>query len=142
MVFSILCVCCVYVFISFFFFKQKTAYELRISDLSSDVCSSDLTRTVMVAAPQLALEAAAKVARAAGVTPVILGDAIEGEAREVATVMAGIASQVRRHAPPAGVPCVLLAGERRSVVGGTRGAVGVDLGGGSINKKKSKINTS
>src|SRR3546814_4797258 len=27
---------------SFFFFKQKTAYELRISDWSSDVCSSDL----------------------------------------------------------------------------------------------------
>src|SRR3546814_6721634 len=33
------CVCCV-----FFFFKQKTAYELRISDWSSDVCSSDLGR--------------------------------------------------------------------------------------------------
>src|SRR3546814_4412097 len=30
------------VFISFFFFKQKTAYEMRISDWSSDVCSSDL----------------------------------------------------------------------------------------------------
>src|SRR3546814_8182159 len=29
----------------FFFFKQKTAYEMRISDWSSDVCSSDLTRT-------------------------------------------------------------------------------------------------
>src|SRR3546814_15953828 len=29
-------------FISFFFFKQKTAYEVRISDWSSDVCSSDL----------------------------------------------------------------------------------------------------
>src|SRR3546814_13545660 len=29
-------------FISFFFFKQKTAYEMRISDWSSDVCSSDL----------------------------------------------------------------------------------------------------
>src|SRR3546814_5162642 len=28
----------------FFFFKQKTAYEMRISDLSSDVCSSDLTQ--------------------------------------------------------------------------------------------------
>src|SRR3546814_4139955 len=28
----------------FFFFKQKTAYELRISDWSSDVCSSDLTK--------------------------------------------------------------------------------------------------
>src|SRR3546814_3614287 len=28
--------------VAFFFFKQKTAYELRISDWSSDVCSSDL----------------------------------------------------------------------------------------------------
>src|SRR3546814_5668863 len=32
----------------FFFFKQKTAYELRISDWSSDVCSSDLIRKVTV----------------------------------------------------------------------------------------------
>src|SRR3546814_20506743 len=31
------------VFVFFFFFKQKTAYEMRISDWSSDVCSSDLT---------------------------------------------------------------------------------------------------
>src|SRR3546814_16690952 len=31
---------------SFFFFKQKTAYELRISDWSSDVCSSDLHHVV------------------------------------------------------------------------------------------------
>src|SRR3546814_7892163 len=30
---------------SFFFFKQKTAYEMRISDWSSDVCSSDLVET-------------------------------------------------------------------------------------------------
>src|SRR3546814_11257514 len=39
--------CCVTCFLSycylfFFFFKQKTAYEMRISDWSSDVCSSDL----------------------------------------------------------------------------------------------------
>jgi len=73
------------------------------------------TRTVMVATPQMALEAAAKVARAAGVMPLILGDAIEGEAREVATVMAGIASQVRRHGQPAGVPCVLLSGGETTV---------------------------
>src|SRR3546814_8439523 len=33
---------CVIVFVLFFFFKQKTAYEMRISDWSSDVCSSDL----------------------------------------------------------------------------------------------------
>src|SRR3546814_10489388 len=31
-----------YSFLYFFFFKQKTAYEMRISDWSSDVCSSDL----------------------------------------------------------------------------------------------------
>src|SRR3546814_9494504 len=31
--------------ISFFFFKQKTAYEMRISDWSSDVCSSDLNKS-------------------------------------------------------------------------------------------------
>src|SRR3546814_12856351 len=34
---------------SFFFFKQKTAYEVRISDWSSDVCSSDLTDVFVVA---------------------------------------------------------------------------------------------
>src|SRR3546814_3908875 len=31
----------------FFFFKQKTAYEMRISDWSSDVCSSDLRRLML-----------------------------------------------------------------------------------------------
>src|SRR3546814_5793841 len=36
---SVMCLLCV---MMFFFFKQKTAYEMRISDWSSDVCSSDL----------------------------------------------------------------------------------------------------
>src|SRR3546814_11354446 len=40
----------------FFFFKQKTAYEMRISDWSSDVCSSDLCRApASLASPALAL---------------------------------------------------------------------------------------
>src|SRR3546814_3396850 len=34
--------CLIVCFLLFFFFKQKTAYEMRISDWSSDVCSSDL----------------------------------------------------------------------------------------------------
>src|SRR3546814_8262143 len=38
-------VCCVFFF--FFFCKQKTAYELRISDWSSDVCSSDLVGAIL-----------------------------------------------------------------------------------------------
>ena len=69
----------------------------------------------MVAAPQLSLEAAAEIARKAGVTPVILGDAIEGEAREVAMVHAGIARQVKRHGQPATRPCVLLSGGETTV---------------------------
>jgi glycerate 2-kinase len=71
--------------------------------------------TVLVATPQMALEAAAAVARAAGVTPVILGDAIEGEAREVAKVHAGIARQVARHGQPAAAPAVLLSGGETTV---------------------------
>jgi hydroxypyruvate reductase len=76
-----------------------------------------LTRaeTIMVATPQRSLEAAAEVARAAGFTPVILGDAIEGEAREVAKVMAGIALQVARHRQPAAAPAVLLSGGETTV---------------------------
>src|SRR3546814_4200008 len=35
------------IFMFFFFFKQKTAYELRISDWSSDVCSSDLREEIL-----------------------------------------------------------------------------------------------
>src|SRR3546814_14480420 len=37
---------CVWLCFFFFFFKQKTAYEMRISDWSSDVCSSDLSAQV------------------------------------------------------------------------------------------------
>jgi len=73
------------------------------------------TELHMVATPQMSLEAAAEVARKAGVTPVILGDAIEGEAREVAIVHAGIARQVKRHGQPAGMPCVLLSGGETTV---------------------------
>jgi glycerate 2-kinase len=73
------------------------------------------TELHMVATPQMSLEAAAATARNAGITPVILGDAIEGEAREVAIVHAGIARQVKRHGQPANKPCVLLSGGETTV---------------------------
>jgi len=73
------------------------------------------TETILVATPQMALEAAAEVARARGITPVILGDAIEGEARDVARVHAGIASQAARHGQPMATPCVLLSGGETTV---------------------------
>jgi hydroxypyruvate reductase len=73
------------------------------------------TELHMIATPQMSLEAAAHVARRAGITPLILGDAIEGESREVAMVHAGIARQVRRHGQPATAPCVLLSGGETTV---------------------------
>jgi hydroxypyruvate reductase len=75
----------------------------------------DKAETTVIATPQASLEAAAAVARESGLTPVILGDAIEGEARDVAKVMAGIALQVRRHGQPAPPPCVLLSGGETTV---------------------------
>lgn len=67
-------------------------------------------QTRFVADPQTALEAAARVARMAGFEAHILGAAIEGEARDVATVMAGIAHQVATHNQPFDPHCVLISG--------------------------------
>jgi glycerate 2-kinase len=72
-------------------------------------------RTVVVAKPQASLEAAAAVARERGLDALILGDAIEGEAREVAKVLAAVALQVRRHGQPVAAPCVLLSGGETTV---------------------------
>ena len=85
--------------------------------------------TQLVATPWMALEAAAEVARAAGVTPVLLGDRLEGEAREVAKVMAGIALQARQYGHPAPPPCVLLSGGETTVTvrGSGRGGRNVEF---------------
>lgn len=69
----------------------------------------------MVAAPQMALEAAAQVARDAGYGAYILGDALEGEARDVGKVLAGIALQVVQRDQPVQTPCVLLSGGETTV---------------------------
>ena len=71
--------------------------------------------TRMIATPQMALEAAANVARSAGFTPYIMGDSIEGEARYVGKVMAGIARQIVHHGQPFTPPCVLLSGGETTV---------------------------
>jgi len=71
--------------------------------------------TRLIATPQMALEAAAQVAQAAGLTPYILGDALEGEARDVARTVAGIALQVARRGQPVAAPCVLLSGGETTV---------------------------
>ena len=69
----------------------------------------------MVATPQMALEAAAVLAREAGYAVHILGDAIEGEAKDVGKVLAGMALQVAERGQPFAAPCVLLSGGETTV---------------------------
>jgi hydroxypyruvate reductase len=83
----------------------------------------------LIATPQMALEAAARAAREAGLPAHILGDAIEGEAREVGRTMSGIALQVARYGQPFAPPCVLLSGGETTVTvrGGGRGGRNVEF---------------
>ena len=85
--------------------------------------------THLIATPQMALEAAAKVAQSAGITPHILGDAIEGEARDVGKVLAGVALQVAKRGQPFAAPCVLLSGGETTVTirGAGRGGRNVEF---------------
>jgi len=69
----------------------------------------------LIASPRQMLEAAAWAAQQIGITPLILGDAIEGEAREVGKVLAGMALSCGRHGFPAKKPCVLLSGGETTV---------------------------
>ncbi len=78
----------------------------------------------LVASPRQMLEAAAAEARRLGVAPLILGDALEGEAREVGKLLAGIAQSCGRHGFPAKKPCVLLSGGETTVTLGTAGGRG------------------
>ena len=87
----------------------------RMRRRSPAIRASPARDTVMIATPQMSLEAAAAVARDAGITPLILGDSIEGEAREVGRVMAGIARQVALRDQPAPNPAVLLSGGETTV---------------------------
>ena len=85
--------------------------------------------TRLIATPFMALEAAAAVARQAGVTPIMLGDRVEGEAREVARAFAGVALGARDHAAFGPGPCVLLSGGETTVTvrGDGRGGRNVEF---------------
>jgi glycerate 2-kinase len=72
-------------------------------------------RNVVIATPQDALEQAAQAARGHGFATVILGDDIEGEARDVALVHAAIARQSARHGQPVAPPCLILSGGETTV---------------------------
>jgi hydroxypyruvate reductase len=83
----------------------------------------------IIATPQMALEAAAMIAREANIAPLILSDRIEGEARDVGKVMAAIAQHVVSDGQPIAAPCVLLSGGETTVTvrGSGRGGRNVEF---------------
>jgi glycerate 2-kinase len=72
-------------------------------------------RLRLIASNQMALEAAAACTKASGLAAFILGDGIEGEAREVARVHAAIARQIAARGQPVAAPCLLLSGGETTV---------------------------
>ncbi|GAB4180814.1 MAG: glycerate kinase [Rhodocyclaceae bacterium] len=87
------------------------------------------SRVRMIATPQMALEAAAGLARSRGFAAHLLGDSLEGEAREMGRVMGGIVRQVVRYGQPFAPPCVLLSGGESTVTvrGSGRGGRNVEF---------------
>ncbi len=100
---------------------RDPAATARGTGLLPDRLSHDAT-------PQMSLKAAAQVARQAGVTPVLLGDAPEGEAAQLGTVMAGIARAAATKGTPVKAPAVLLSGGEGTV---TIGAMPPGVAGGT-----------
>ncbi|MFC0178953.1 glycerate kinase type-2 family protein [Thorsellia kenyensis] len=83
----------------------------------------------LIATPRMSLQVAAQVAKKAGITPLILGDSIEGESRSLGTIVAGIAHSIANHGEPISPPCVILSGGETSVTikGSGRGGRNVEF---------------
>ena len=69
----------------------------------------------LIATPMMALKRMAETAHTLGLAPLVLGDALEGESREVGVVLAGIARSIRSHSQPLGPPTVMLSGGETTV---------------------------
>ena len=89
------------------------AAEKETPKPGEDIFSRNKVR--LVATPQLMLEAAGKEAEKSGITPIILSDRIEGEAREVAKVHAAIAKQIKHRDQPINSPALILSGGETTV---------------------------
>jgi glycerate 2-kinase len=103
-------------------------YEIDIEPRVREILESDRGESVkpgdtrlpdietrLIATPQMALEAAAGVARTHGVDVYILSDRIEGESRDVGKVHAALALQVAKYGQPFRPPCILLSGGETTV---------------------------
>src|SRR3546814_13982110 len=109
-----------------FFFKQKTAYEMRISDWSSDVCSSDVSCPVFFGAAAIAPDF---------VTFIFGPKWTEGSYIMIALALVAGPATLNYFQGPA-LFAAGRSGDRKSVGEGKRVAVRVDLGGRRFLKKK------
>src|SRR3546814_19174983 len=110
----------------FFFFKQKTAYEMRISDWSSDVCSSDLARLGLSKLEHLVVQ-----------------DIFMTETAYLADVILPASTHAEKLGTFTNTDRLVQLGrpaDRKSVVSGKSVSVRVDLGGRRIIKKKKTYN--
>src|SRR3546814_18951225 len=120
----------------FFFFKQKTAYEMRISDWSSDVCSSDLGSSFRWAADISLTEkgscGSATICASSDAARSRISPASGPYSRTARTAGSGF-SRKASAVFPARFP------DRTSIVSGTRVYVRVRLGGGRLIKKNKQL---
>lgn len=87
------------------------------------VMAGDIAPDVrLIATPSGALNAAARMAKDLGFTPLILGDALEGESAQLGIILAGIARSVKYHGLPVKPPAVLLSGGETTVTMGNQAA--------------------
>ena len=110
--------------------KYRTPFELLVAViLSAQSTDKGVNKATARLFPVANTPAAIAKLGVAGITPYILGDALEGEARDVGKVLAGIAVQVAERGQPVGAPCVLLSGGETTVTvrGDGRGGRNVEF---------------
>src|SRR3546814_6110635 len=125
----------------FFFFKQKTAYEMRISDWSSDVCSSDLLDQAQAGQTIIVVVTAQDYRSGRSPRAPFGVEAVDRAGDHVRLVYFGRTSGLARKLFPLGEARRVsgrldLYGDRKSVVEGKSVSVSVDIGGRRIIKKK------
>lgn len=94
----------------------RQALERHAAEQQASTPAADpRNRVVLIATPLMALQAAAEVARQQGLTPLVLGDALEGESQVAGIVLGGMARSARLHGLPVRPPAVLLSGGETTV---------------------------
>jgi hydroxypyruvate reductase len=105
--------------------KPSPAVAARLEQASDETPGSDElpnSEFHLIATPMMALMHMAETARALQLAPLLLGDALQGESREMGNVLAGIAHSIRTHGQPLAPPAVMLSGGETTVTLGDRPA--------------------